>query len=158
MVTEEALNAIKCLRVLQELDSDPALEELNKDLDFLDSVKAPENESIPSEVLKCCKGNIINLWAAWNTLSLNYHRTRGMQTSSPCRTTMALIAITICISLLSVTGKRFAQMHWRGSRFWRRDSTQNRNVASKPTGQPLMWCSPSDSCRTTAGNNGDHSS
>ena len=61
VVTEEALNAIKCLPVLQELDSDPALEELNKDLDFLDSGKAPGNESIPAEVLKCCKGNIINL-------------------------------------------------------------------------------------------------
>ena len=55
------MNAIKCLSVLQELDSDPVLEELNKDLDFLDSGKAPGNESIPAEVLKCCKGNIINL-------------------------------------------------------------------------------------------------
>ena len=61
VVTEEVLNAIKCLPVLQELDSDPALEELNKDFDFLDSGKAPGNESIPAEVLKCCKGNIINL-------------------------------------------------------------------------------------------------
>ena len=61
VVTEEVLNANKCLRVLQELDSDPALEELNKDLDFLDSGKALENESIPAEVLKCCKGNTINL-------------------------------------------------------------------------------------------------
>ena len=44
------MNAIKCLSVLQELDSDPVLEELNKDLDFLDSGKAPGNESIPAEV------------------------------------------------------------------------------------------------------------
>ena len=61
MVTGEVLNAIKCLPALQELDSDPALEELNKDLDFLDSGKALENESIPAEVLKCSKGNTINL-------------------------------------------------------------------------------------------------
>ena len=61
MVAEEALNAIKCLPVLEELDNDPALEELNKDLEFLDSDKAPGKESIPAEVLKCCKGNIINL-------------------------------------------------------------------------------------------------
>ena len=60
-VTEKALNVFKCLSVLQELHSDPALEELNKDLDFLDSGKVPGNESIPTEVLKCCKGNIINL-------------------------------------------------------------------------------------------------
>ena len=61
VATEKVLNAIKCLPALQELDSDPALEELNKDLDFLDSGKAPENESIPAEVLKCSKGNTINL-------------------------------------------------------------------------------------------------
>ena len=61
MGAEEALNAIKCLPVLEQLDSDPALEELNKDLELLDSDKAPGKESIPAEVLKCCKGNSINL-------------------------------------------------------------------------------------------------
>ena len=34
MVTEKALNVIKCLPVLQELHSDPALEVLNKNLDL----------------------------------------------------------------------------------------------------------------------------
>ena len=34
VVTEKALNVIKCLPVLQELHSDPALEELNKNLDL----------------------------------------------------------------------------------------------------------------------------
>ena len=49
-----------CLPVLEELDSDPTLEELNKALDSLASGKAPGNDSIPVEVLKCCKGNIIS--------------------------------------------------------------------------------------------------
>lgn len=60
VVTEEALNAIKCLPVLEELDSDPTLEELNLGLDSLASGKAPGQESIPAEVLKCYKRNIIS--------------------------------------------------------------------------------------------------
>ena len=35
VVTEGALNATSCLPVLEELDSDPTLEELNKALDTL---------------------------------------------------------------------------------------------------------------------------
>lgn len=45
---EGALNAIKCLPVLEELDSD-----LNLALDSLASSKAPGKDSIPAEVLKC---------------------------------------------------------------------------------------------------------
>jgi len=55
VITEEALNAIKCLPMLEELDSDPTLEELNPGLDSLASGKAPGKESIPAEVLKCYK-------------------------------------------------------------------------------------------------------
>ncbi|XP_066482784.1 DBIRD complex subunit ZNF326 isoform X2 [Tiliqua scincoides] len=55
VVTEEALNNIECLPVLEELDSEPTLEELNVALDSLASGKAPEKDSIPAEVLKCCK-------------------------------------------------------------------------------------------------------
>ena len=148
------MNAIKCLSVLQELDSDPVLEELNKDLDFLDSGKAPGNESIPAEVrswsaakeiLLICE--LLKMLCPWLTTG-----------HEGCKHRHPVERQDICISLLSVTGKLFPQIHWKGSRFWRRDSTQNRNVASKPTGQPLMWCSPSNSCRRTAGNNGNHSS
>ena len=60
VVTEEALNAIKCFHVLEELDSDPSLEDLNKAVASPSSGRAPGNESIPAEVLKCCKGNIIS--------------------------------------------------------------------------------------------------
>ena len=37
VVTDEALNAIKCLPELEELDSDPTFGELNKALDSLSS-------------------------------------------------------------------------------------------------------------------------
>ena len=62
VVTDEALNAIKCLPELEELDSDPTLGELNKKaLDSLSSSKAPGKDTIPAELLKCCKGNINDL-------------------------------------------------------------------------------------------------
>ena len=62
VVTDDALNAIKCLPVLEELDSDPTLGELNKKaLDCLSSSKAPGKDTIPAELLKCCKGNINDL-------------------------------------------------------------------------------------------------
>ena len=48
------------LPVLEELDNDSTLEEMNKALDSLVSGKAPGNDSIRAEVLKCCKGNIIS--------------------------------------------------------------------------------------------------
>ena len=57
VITEEALNTIKCLPLLEELDSDATLEELNQGLDSLASGKLPSKESIPAEVLKCYKGN-----------------------------------------------------------------------------------------------------
>ena len=60
VITEEALNAIKCLPMLEELDSDPTLEELNPGFDSLASGKVPSKESIPAKVLKCYKGNIIS--------------------------------------------------------------------------------------------------
>ena len=59
VITEEALNTIKCLPLLEELDSDATLEELNPGLDSLASGKVPSKKSIPAEVLKCYKGNII---------------------------------------------------------------------------------------------------
>ena len=51
IVTEEALNNIKCLPVLEELDSKPTLAELKAALDSLTSSKAPGKDNIPAEVL-----------------------------------------------------------------------------------------------------------
>ncbi|XP_063596220.1 uncharacterized protein LOC134773073 [Penaeus indicus] len=52
IVTEDALNAIKCLPMLEELDAEPTLDELA-------TGKAPGKDGIPAEVLKCCKGSLI---------------------------------------------------------------------------------------------------
>jgi len=59
-VTEDALDAIECLPELEELDSEPTIKELSKALDSLSAGKAPGNDGIPAEVLKCCKETLIN--------------------------------------------------------------------------------------------------
>ena len=55
MVSEEALKAIECLPVLEELDSEPL--ELKEALGSLTPGKAPSQDIIPSEILKCYKGD-----------------------------------------------------------------------------------------------------
>jgi len=87
---EGALNAIKCLPVLEELDSD-----LNLALDSLASSKAPGKDSIPAEVLKCWKGNISASLSCMKSLvsaaeKVKYHKTWGTQTSSHCTRTKAI--------------------------------------------------------------------
>ena len=59
ILTEEVLNAIKFLTVLEELDSNSTLKQLNRALAFA-SGKGPGNDSISAEALKCCKENIIS--------------------------------------------------------------------------------------------------
>ena len=51
VVTEEALNNIEYLPVLEELDSEPTLAEIKAALDALTSGKAPGKYNIPVEVL-----------------------------------------------------------------------------------------------------------
>ena len=54
-VTQEALDSIKDLPVLEELDSEHTLEELSKAIDALVSGKAFGEDGIPPEVIKCGK-------------------------------------------------------------------------------------------------------
>ena len=55
MVPEEALKAIECLPVLEELDCEPL--ELKEALSSLAPGKAPGQDIIPSKILKCYKGD-----------------------------------------------------------------------------------------------------
>ena len=58
VVSEEALMAMESmesLSTMDELDSEPTLEEINQALDQLPSGKAPGNDGIPAEVIKCAK-------------------------------------------------------------------------------------------------------
>ena len=47
IVSPSALDAVKCLPTMEELDTEPALEELSKAIDILASGKAPGSDGIP---------------------------------------------------------------------------------------------------------------
>ena len=55
IITGDALSNIECLPVLDELDSEPTLEEVHTALNSLASGKAPGKDSIPAEALTKCK-------------------------------------------------------------------------------------------------------
>ena len=59
VVIEEALMAVESLSTMDELDSEPTLEEINQALDQLSSGKAPGNDGIHAEVIKCAKGTLL---------------------------------------------------------------------------------------------------
>ena len=44
---------------MNELDSEPTLEDINQALDQLSCGKAPGNDGIPVEVIKCAKGTLL---------------------------------------------------------------------------------------------------
>ena len=45
--------------MMDELDSEPTLEDINQALDQLSSGKATGNDGIPVEVIKCAKGTLL---------------------------------------------------------------------------------------------------
>ena len=59
IVSEEALMTMESLSTMDELDSELTLEEINQTLDQLSSGKAPRNDGIPVEVIKCAKGTLL---------------------------------------------------------------------------------------------------
>ena len=59
VVSVEALIAMESLSIMDELDSEPTLEDINQALDQLYSSKAPGNDGIPVEVIKCAKGTLL---------------------------------------------------------------------------------------------------
>ena len=59
VVSGEALMAKESLSITDGLDSEPTLEDINQALDQLSSGKAPANDGIPVEVIKCAKGTLL---------------------------------------------------------------------------------------------------
>ncbi|XP_069158045.1 uncharacterized protein [Procambarus clarkii] len=58
LVSIEALDAIECLPIMEELDLQPTVEEVEKAVDSLSSGKGPGDNGIPPEVLKCARGTL----------------------------------------------------------------------------------------------------
>ena len=58
-VSEEVFMAMESLSTMNELDSEPTLEDINQALDQLCSGKVPGNDGITVEVIKCAKGTLL---------------------------------------------------------------------------------------------------
>ena len=59
IVTEEALSAIECLQMIEELDAEPTIGELKKALNCLSSGTAPGKDGFPPEIVKLCTGSLL---------------------------------------------------------------------------------------------------
>ena len=58
-VSPAAIDAIECLPTVDELESEPLVEELSKPIDSLASNKAPGNDRIPPDLIKHCKTSLL---------------------------------------------------------------------------------------------------
>ena len=59
VVTSAALDAIGCLPTMEELDTEPTVEELSKAIDSLAAGKAPGRDGIPPDLVKHCKTTLL---------------------------------------------------------------------------------------------------
>ena len=115
-VTQEALGGIEDLPVLEELDTKPTLDELNKAIDALSYGKAPGEDCIPPEIIKAGKPALIKalhdlLCLCWregqvpqdmrNAKIVTLYKNKGDR--SDCNNYRGS-------SLLSVVGKVFARV------------------------------------------------
>ncbi|XP_076052669.1 uncharacterized protein LOC143032099 [Oratosquilla oratoria] len=58
-VAPSALDATEPLAIMEELDAEPTIAELCKAIDSLASGKAPGNDGIPPDLIKCCKNTLL---------------------------------------------------------------------------------------------------
>lgn len=116
VVTSSALDAIKCLPVMEELDNEPTNDELSKAINSLASRKAPGSDGIPPDLIKHCKTTLLQplhnvLCACWkegavpqdmrDAKIVTLYKNKGDR--SDCNNYRG-------ISLLSVVGKVFARV------------------------------------------------
>ncbi|KAI8505331.1 hypothetical protein Bbelb_174400 [Branchiostoma belcheri] len=115
-VSQDALDSIDDLSVIAELDAEPTMEELSKAIDSMPSWKAPGEDNIPAEVIKCGKPVLLKplhdlLCLCWkegkvphsmrNSKIITLYKNKGDR--SDCNSYRG-------ISLLSIVGKVFAKV------------------------------------------------
>ncbi|KAI8513321.1 hypothetical protein Bbelb_099600 [Branchiostoma belcheri] len=115
-VSQDALDSIDDLPVIAELDAEPTMEELSKAIDSMPSWKAPGEDNIPAEVIKCGKPVLLKplhdlLCLCWkegkvphsmrNSKIITLYKNKGDR--SDCNSYRG-------ISLLSIVGKVFAKV------------------------------------------------
>ena len=59
VVTSAALDAFECLPTMEELDTEPTVEELSKAIDSLAAGKAPGSDGIPPDLIKHCRTTLL---------------------------------------------------------------------------------------------------
>ena len=97
--------AMESLSIMDELDSEPTLEEINQALDQLFPGKAPGNDGIAVEVTRCAKGTLFKelheiLCQCWREGEVP--QDMGMLTSSgSTRTRVKWATVTITAASLS---------------------------------------------------------
>ena len=114
-VTPSALDAIRCMPIMQELDAEPTMDELSKVIDSLAAGKAPGSNNIPPD-LKYCKTTLLHplhevLCQCWregavlqgmrDAKIVTLYKNKGER--SNCNNYRG-------ISLLSIIGKVYAQV------------------------------------------------
>ena len=60
IVPPSALDAVECLPTIEELDTEPTLEELSRAIDSLASGKAPDSDGIPPDLIHHCKTALLH--------------------------------------------------------------------------------------------------
>ena len=136
-----APDGIECLPTMDELDSEPSVEELSKAIDSLASGKAPGNDGIPPDLIKHCKATLlIPLHEVFCQCWQEGAVPQGMGDSKIITLYKNKSERNDCnnyrgISLLSIVGKVLLGPYWYASRSWRSVSTLSHNVASELNGQ-----------------------
>ena len=75
-ISDQVIQNIQSLPIMNELNSLPTLKELNKAIDSLACAKAPGNDAIPSKILKVGKSVLLNplhklLFQCWDEGSVS---------------------------------------------------------------------------------------
>ena len=116
IVSPTALDAVECLPTMEELDTEPTLEELSRAIDSLAAGKAPGSDGIPPDLLKPCKITLLHslhvlLCQCWQEGAVPQDmRDAKIITLFKNKGEMSDCNSYRGISLLSVIGKVFAKV------------------------------------------------